>query len=232
MKRVVLLSAVAMSVVLGGCGVSRDSGVPGKDVPFEEGKNYYVNNEVADTLSVVKISTEDEFRRLFGMASTMSRRGRPTEIDWTKEFVIAMIAEPTDYEESVSARSLRIDKGLLRVCFLEERGARKRNYTIRPYSLLIIDRRYDYPFDWRVEVQPSKPYRYIVYCKDEKSRSSLVKYAKKRGDNVTYEYTTVNAVAVSVNSCDSPAEAECVYGARKGVVGVHMDGVNSLQKQQ
>ena len=41
-----------------------------------------------------KITTEEEFNKLFGMATIMGKDGKPTAIDFTKQFVLGVYHHP------------------------------------------------------------------------------------------------------------------------------------------
>ena len=232
MKTMRIIAAAAAVLMLTGCGASRGVQLPGKSVPFAEGKNYFVRNDVADGQRLLKIVSEKDFDSLFGMAATMSPDGQPTAIDWEKQYVIAVIDSAMPYAENIVTEALRSDAGRLAAYFTLDRGNEKQSYTMRPFAMMIVDRKYNLPVDYKIELQEEKPYRFIVYCKDKKSLDNAVKFAKNRGDEVTYEYNSINAFAVSVNSCRLPSEGERVYGSCKGVVNVYRDGKSTVQMKK
>jgi len=75
-----------------------------KEVAFEIAKNYFFKNDQAIPTSP-KITTEEDFEKLFGMATTMGEDGKPTEIDFTKKFVLAIVLPVTDIEPATSLLS-------------------------------------------------------------------------------------------------------------------------------
>ena len=91
MKKV--LFAFAAMIVLAACG-NKQAAAPveseenSNEVAFEVAKNYFFKNDHEIPASP-KITTAEEFGKLFGMATTMGKDGKPTEIDFTKQFVLA-----------------------------------------------------------------------------------------------------------------------------------------------
>ena len=76
----------------------------GADVPFTEAKNYFVNNTVGeDKNGTLKIETQEAFNELFSPATTMGEGGKPTEIDFKKQFVIAVISATSDLNPSIDS---------------------------------------------------------------------------------------------------------------------------------
>lgn len=56
-------------------------------IPFEEVKNYFFRNDSAIPESPL-IDSSEQFGRLFGTAAFMGQNGRPTPVDFEREFVI------------------------------------------------------------------------------------------------------------------------------------------------
>ena len=54
-----------------------------KDVSYILAANYFVKNTV-NQLDNPKIETAEKFNEIFGMATTMGKEGKPTEIDFSK----------------------------------------------------------------------------------------------------------------------------------------------------
>lgn len=81
-------------------------------IPFKVAKRYFVNNTVAAGLMEISmISTEAEFNKYFGMAAVMGEDGIPTSIDFSKEFVIAVINESTENIHEIKFHSLTKNDG-------------------------------------------------------------------------------------------------------------------------
>lgn len=112
------------------------------DVPFLEAKNYFVNNTYEDGgLSNPKITTQADFDMIFGMATTMGENGKPTPIDFSKQYVIALIEQKNDRDANIEIKSLKkIGNTITLAYHLAE--AQKQTYIIRPFVLLIVDKQY------------------------------------------------------------------------------------------
>jgi hypothetical protein len=80
----------------------------GMEVPFMEARNYFVNNTVGeDKNGTLKIESQEAFNELFSPATTMGEGGKPTEIDFKKQFVIAVISPTSDLNPSIDSLSLK-----------------------------------------------------------------------------------------------------------------------------
>ena len=71
------------------------------EVAFEVAKNYFFKNDQVIP-EYPKITTEEEFNKLFGMATTMGKDGKPTAIDFTKQFVLAIVLPVTDITTEIN----------------------------------------------------------------------------------------------------------------------------------
>lgn len=61
------------------------------DIPYTIAKNYFVKNTVENKVHELSIFSQDEFDRFFGMARIMGEKGKPTPIDFSTQYVIAVI---------------------------------------------------------------------------------------------------------------------------------------------
>ena len=84
-----ILFAFAAIMALAACGNKQaatptsEDNVESSEVAFEVAKNYFFkNNQVIPEYP--KIVSEEEFNKLFGMATTMGEDGKPTAIDFTR----------------------------------------------------------------------------------------------------------------------------------------------------
>mgnify|MGYP006878108711 CR=1 FL=1 len=77
-----------------------------KEIHFIVADRYFVNNTVK-SIDNPKITTKKEFDNLFGMATAMGTNGLPTEIDFTKQYVIAVIQPETDIDTRLTPVSLQ-----------------------------------------------------------------------------------------------------------------------------
>jgi hypothetical protein len=110
----------------------------GNTVPYVVAKNYFVKNTYQPGQLVnPKITSEEEFSRFFGLATTMGENGRPTPIDFTKQYAIAVIGAQTDKSTTLTVSSLQ-KVGAQVVLRYEEQVGASQSYTTQPFLLLIV----------------------------------------------------------------------------------------------
>jgi hypothetical protein len=109
------------------------------DVSFVLAKNYFVNNTIS-TIDNPKIESEEEFNKIFGMATHMGKDGKPTEIDFSKKNVIAVILPVTDVSTEIQPISLKKNgkKGL--VLTYKTKLGEKQSFTTHPNFAIIVDK--------------------------------------------------------------------------------------------
>jgi len=112
------------------------------DVPFTIANRYFVNNTYNDgDLLNPKISTPEQFKKIFGMATIMGPNGKPTAIDFSRQYVVAVIGKLTDRNTSINMNSLKQkDNGILLTYKVTE--GEKGSVTIRPALMIIVDNKY------------------------------------------------------------------------------------------
>ena len=113
-----------------------------QDVPFTIANRYFVSNKYKDgDLKNPKISDQEQFDELFGMATIMGPNGKPTPIDFSRQYVVTVIGELTGRGTEISPVSLKqqADTILLSYKMTEHE---KSMVTIRPVLLIIVDNKY------------------------------------------------------------------------------------------
>ena len=114
----------------------------GGEVAFEVGRNYFFKNGSAVLPINPKITTEAEFNKLFGMATTMGPEGKPTPIDFTGQFVLAIVLPVTDVEAEI--HPLKVEaRGDSLLYFYEVKTGEKQSFSIQPVSIIILDKQYE-----------------------------------------------------------------------------------------
>lgn len=109
------------------------------DIPFVIAKNYFVNNSIKQ-LENSKIETEKKFNEIFGMATTTGEHGKPTRIDFTDQYVIAVLKPETDINSVIKPESLqKNEKGEIVFTYKYQTGD-KQTYTILPFIAIIVDK--------------------------------------------------------------------------------------------
>ena len=137
-------------VYLSGCMASKGKVVA--HVPCKTVENYFVRNDVEGMPPMI-IKASDEFERYFGMAATMGPDGRPTDVDFNKNYVICVALLPTDLDTDLSVESLsEAREGKLILRYAIRRGER-RSYSIRPLLLLMVDKKYEMPVELKAELR-------------------------------------------------------------------------------
>lgn len=132
MKRVLLFLASIMALV---------SCKGPSDVPYTELDHYYFKNG-QDIPGNPKLDTEEAFASLFGMAPIMGESGKPTPIDFSKEFVIAVVCPVTEYHTELDPESLRMENGELVFTYTEAVGE-KQSWSMQPILLVKVSRKYE-----------------------------------------------------------------------------------------
>lgn len=117
------------------------------EVPYAELKNYFFRND-AQMPSNPKIDTQEQFDSLFGMAPLMGPEGRPTPVDFERQFVISVVSPVTNRQTELYAEHLYAYKDLLGGSHLDfqysaNRAADTLSYTMQPILLIAVDRQHD-----------------------------------------------------------------------------------------
>ena len=110
-------------------------------VPFVVAHSYFVRNDVTEPIPV-KIGSQDEFERYFGMAAFMGKDGQPTAIDFDKQFVLAIVLPVTDM--STQIMPLKVEaKGNRLFYYYEVKTGEQLSFSIQPVSIIILDKQYE-----------------------------------------------------------------------------------------
>lgn len=134
-----MILAAVMTLASYGCKQKTSS--EDGNVPFEIAKNYFFNND-RQIPSSPKITTGEEFGKLFGMAAVMGKDGEPTAIDFDKQFVLAIVLPVTSLETEITPVSLECRNDSLFYTYNIRRGD-KQSFSIRPMSAIILDKKYE-----------------------------------------------------------------------------------------
>lgn len=111
-------------------------------ISFEIAKNYFVKNTFK-VLRKSKIEKTVEFDEIFGMAPVMGIDGKPTPIDFSKKYVIAIVLPETDFETSITPETLqKNEKGEIVFSYKILKG-KKQTFSIRPNLAIIVDKSAD-----------------------------------------------------------------------------------------
>lgn len=109
------------------------------EVSYTVAQNYFIKSG-AVLPENHKITDQETFNQIFGMATTMGENGKPTEIDFDKNFVIAVETGPVQKETTLTPEYLiNHHDGKLVFHYAIKQGE-DISYTIRPVLIIIVDK--------------------------------------------------------------------------------------------
>ena len=121
---------------------SKPSGVVNQNIPFTPGKNYFVRNDYKkEEHANPKITSKQEFDKVFGAAPFMGEKGKPTAIDFSKQYVLSVIGELTDRNTEIGLVSLQQTGNTIVINYKITEGE-KMLMTMQPMLLLVVDNKY------------------------------------------------------------------------------------------
>jgi hypothetical protein len=102
---------------------------------------YFIKNDIAnDNIIQPKIVSQQQFDQYFGAAATMGKNGKPTVIDFSKKFVIAIALQETDIDTKIDLGKLyKNEQGFLEFHYRLQQG-KQQSFTIRPLALVVVDK--------------------------------------------------------------------------------------------
>ncbi|MDC8102253.1 hypothetical protein [Chryseobacterium rhizosphaerae] len=113
-------------------------------VPYTEAKNYFVKNTYkTNAVTSKKITSQQEFDEIFGMATTMGKDGKPTSIDFSKDYVIALIGVETNKSTDFLIKNLVREKNSIILSYAIKEEGTENSYSILPTKILIVSKQYD-----------------------------------------------------------------------------------------
>lgn len=142
MMKNLFLSAVSIFILNSCNSVKPGDSTLNENAPYKEAKNYFVKNTINATLDDPKIENQEDFDKVFGMATTMGENGKPTSIDFSKEFVVALVQEPSTQTIELKPISIRKNSNILEIKYRRIVGKTK-SYTSQSSMILVIDKKYN-----------------------------------------------------------------------------------------
>ncbi len=152
MKIFILTTGVALSILFAACGnqVTNQTNTvqtnttekESTDIPYTIAKNYFVNNTV-NNLDNPKIETKEKFNEIFGMGAHMGKDGTPTEVDFTKQFVLACLLPDTDTATEMKPISLQKNNNNDIVLSYNVKVGAKQSFVIKPFIAIVVDKSYN-----------------------------------------------------------------------------------------
>lgn len=141
-----MLFAIAMLLTVVACNnkpaTAVDNNIEKGEVPFEVAKNYFFKNDLDILPASPKITSAEVFNKLFGMATTMGEDGQPTQIDFAKQFAVAIVLPVTDFATEINPVKLEVAGDSLLYTYQIKTGE-KQSYSIQPISIIAIDKKYE-----------------------------------------------------------------------------------------
>lgn len=113
------------------------------NVVYEIAKNYFVKNTYKnEQIETLKITTQEKFDEVFGMAATMGKNGMPTKIDFSKQFVAAIVGQEMNKEVNFQVNSF-VKKGDEIVLTYAVMEGKELSFSIQPSLILVLDKAWD-----------------------------------------------------------------------------------------
>ena len=102
-------------------------------------ENYFVRNDVdCSKQQRLIINNKAEFEKYFGMAAHMG--GLPTEVNWNKQFVVALVLPETNRATSVEPVSVKVANDNIVVFSYRVKKGDKISYKMVPFTAVAIDK--------------------------------------------------------------------------------------------
>lgn len=117
-----------------------------QEIPFQVAQRYFFK-QGQPLPENPKIISREAFDRLFGMAAVMGPDGRPTAIDFEKQFAVAVVWQVTDRSTEIEPISVTRVGDKLQYRYRVTEGE-PQSFQMQPLSIILIDRQYvDLPVD-------------------------------------------------------------------------------------
>ncbi len=112
------------------------------DIPYTVAQNYFVKTTVNTSSALtLKITSQAAFDSVFGMAAVMGPNGRPTPVDFTRQFVLAVTGKATNTTTQLSLISLQKAANHLQFTYHVNSG-QPASYTMVPSLVILADKKY------------------------------------------------------------------------------------------
>ena len=122
-----------------------------QEVEYTLANNYFVKNTYPESkLNCIKIKTKETLDQILGMATTMGANGKPTEIDFTSQFAIAIIHPTTKVSTNLKLKRMVVKQKKINISLKIAEGETQ-TFESRPFLLLIVDKKCDYSIELKVK---------------------------------------------------------------------------------
>ena len=108
-------------------------------VPYTTLENYFVRNDVdCSKQQRLIIDNKRDFESYFGQAATMG--GMPTQVNWNKQFVIALVMPETKRATSIQPVNVKVaDNGVMVFSYQVKKGD-KMSHSMVPFTAVAVDK--------------------------------------------------------------------------------------------
>jgi len=120
-----------------------------KEIPFIFASNWVVKQNLDSTqlTKLNKITSQTQFDELIGATAFMGEKGKPSSIDFTKQYVIALVGTSSDKlttetDDSIDIISFKQKDKINTLRYTIKEGV-KLSYSIFPSKIIIVDKQYD-----------------------------------------------------------------------------------------
>jgi hypothetical protein len=132
-KKFVKFSFIAIAIIFFSCSSQKS-----KEISFRPAQNYFVKNTFkTEQIVSKKITSQSELNHFFGSATVMGNNGKPTVIDFEKEFVVVVICPETFFSTQFTSIKLVEEKSKVNIEY-KITTKEKQTYSIVPFSLMIV----------------------------------------------------------------------------------------------
>lgn len=129
-----LLSIVITATLMMSCGTANKV----SKVPYTIAHGYFVRNDAPAHASNF-YDNRESFDRIFGCAAVMGPDGLPTDIDFSRQSVVAIIGNQTNCPTEYIPISVTSESDTLRLKYRATEAA-PTTYTMTPLLLVVIDK--------------------------------------------------------------------------------------------
>lgn len=129
-----------VTIMLTACRTSLNNISNISKVNYQEAKNYFLADKNTKEVPL-KITSQSQLEKHFGMAAFMGKGGEVTIVDFKKYFIIPIVLEETDIRTDIVTPILKGNEKQLHLHYNIKEGE-KMSFKIQPIKLLMVDKRY------------------------------------------------------------------------------------------
>jgi hypothetical protein len=138
-----MIKKVLTIAILTLCSISISFAQSKSDIPFIQAKNYFVKNSYKSMeIKQSKILSQKEFDEIFGMACLMGNEGKPTPVDFNKQFVIIVVNKETNNSTELVPISLKKEKKNKLVFDYQIKTGKDQSFVSQACLIIIVDKKY------------------------------------------------------------------------------------------